>query len=452
MQSFKNWYRSLNEAFEFENKSKETAYTKNYNQAKVFLKDKELKDKIDRLKEGDPDASTNETTKNILTSIAVARKVANNKRMKEETRKEAEELLQNAGIDLKSVRENDKKILEKAKEVFNKRYQEAQGEEEKEDKEEITTSKTSEPKKEKAPEKEKESEEETPEEDDEPKKVEVPTTTKGEKTSSKEKKEVRKLRDPQKIYGALEDYENKVINQVDEFIKKAPENKKKSLQKIKNDYFTRYRKEKNKIQKQRDRWENVPNFQSKLKATTNSQIAYNNAKAVLDRMFNKMEIKEAPGALERTGKAVKETGQAIGRGVKKLAQTRAAQKAGQAIGRGAKKVGQVVGREAKKLGAAAKRGAEKASPASERGVEKAAEKIGSAIKTAKEVGKKVKEKLKSSERKTPTETTKKKLNIQDFLKKKEKTPEQKKKEEEEKKKKEEEKKNQANRGNTKTIA
>jgi uncharacterized membrane protein len=115
--------KMLNESFKFEKLNKESAITKNYNQAKVFLKSGDIKEKISKLKAGEDIPS--EEKKNLLTALHIARKVSINKRLKDETREEASNFLKNAGIDLNDMKEDGRKLMIKSRQVFENRFKES---------------------------------------------------------------------------------------------------------------------------------------------------------------------------------------------------------------------------------------------------------------------------------------------------------------------------------------
>lgn len=134
----------LNEAegFKFSGLNKEVALTRNFKTAAVWLRSNVAKNEIQKIKQKDTEGMTPSDLSNYLLSLHISRKVAGNKRLKQETRDAASKLLKNVGIDITSIKEDDAKILKNARLTFEKIHQESnQKPEEKENGQEETKSK-----------------------------------------------------------------------------------------------------------------------------------------------------------------------------------------------------------------------------------------------------------------------------------------------------------------------
>ncbi|HUS50547.1 MAG TPA: hypothetical protein VMZ91_10305 [Candidatus Paceibacterota bacterium] len=112
----------LEEGFDLEG-NRERAVTKNYNLAKVWIKPNDTKEKLDQIKSGNTEKMSNNDRASYLLATHILRKTAANKRLKQETRDDATTLLKNAGIDLTSMRDEDRDIFRQASEHFNKEHE-----------------------------------------------------------------------------------------------------------------------------------------------------------------------------------------------------------------------------------------------------------------------------------------------------------------------------------------
>ena len=110
----------INEAFEFAGKRGEAAYSQNWKQAKVFVKDKDyVRDFVNKVKKSQTSAISPKDLNNNLTAIHIIRKIAGSAKYKQR-HEEAIALLKNIGIDItsESSRKNNIKVLQSAKKSF----------------------------------------------------------------------------------------------------------------------------------------------------------------------------------------------------------------------------------------------------------------------------------------------------------------------------------------------
>jgi hypothetical protein len=194
----------LEAGFEFEGLRKISAINKNLPVAKNWLRPKETKEKIDKIKTGETEEMNKNDLDNYLTSVYILRKIAGNRSFSAKTREEASNALNNVGIDLTSLKDSDKEVLKKGRETFEKRYNDSNppiGEPEEPSEPETTEKESEAPAEEPAKEPEKPSEpDETPFEDD------LLDRTKVIRSPKKASREIQKMMDSTlpKIKDAIE--------------------------------------------------------------------------------------------------------------------------------------------------------------------------------------------------------------------------------------------------------
>jgi len=314
--------------------NKERAITKNEKVANVWLRPKDTADRITKIKTGENMGEKDK--ENYLTALHVMRKIASNKRLKQERRDKAAELLKNAGVDLASLKDEDRKLLDQAKENFNKKHAETNRGPEEDPREEPTTEParpsaqpaTSEPE----PEDSEPDIQDEPETSDEsePEAEELTTTPK------KASNTIASLRDSTKA---------KIQEVIDKMEKEGKREKVEEARKVLRKFEKR-----------------MSSLQGKaLAGPRNAREALNFAKAEASNYLNKAHAVPLKGAI---GRSVQGTGEALGRAkeraIKTIGRAKEAYKSSETLN---------------KIGDVASKVKERIIPTVEKGVEKIGQKI-----------------------------------------------------------------------------